>query len=465
MEHYAQLIISHTDKSKQSQLRNLIEEMQSGLNFDKLNDLLVPFGQSVNVDEFRALTDIGDQHYLQPESIDKVDSYDIYNFVHGSSSVEFTEAFLEIIDKLIPNVDARAYIQADEDPWEQFIRIKSGELLSEEHVPFEDEELDTEVITSGCYVWFHESLPESFDFGYLAKSKNSNIAADSETSEEGEPPLGGTLDNESIEDFLSELQKKEDDFGYVSVDFKLAKKPEAKIKNQVKKIVRATFEEGSCSGKVKSADDRFLFYFGGYVYNCSHSIAFNNEMVDEVFDVLESIGAEDIIIRIQLEIRDDEPVGYYICFKVGESIKIRFKGINGFCRKFDARAVQLHNANNYINRLRASFPIKEEIFNQTKSSRQEKVDNYMRFCEENDLEIHEGFDEEFFFSRFIVFDSVANKIVDTAYGEVEDLCIKLGNVIAKSSNDSFNTEGYKIYDTIFDRVYSFDEAHQWKNVN
>ncbi len=469
MEHYVQLIIFHSDKSKQNQLRNLIEQIQSELDFNKLGGLLTPFGQPVNVDELRALADIGDHHYFQPESIDKVDSYDTYSFVHGSSSVEFIEAFLVLIEKLIPNVDARAYIRGDEDPWEQFIRIKSGELLSEEHVPFEDEDLDTEVVTSGCYAWFHESLPDHLHFGHLEKSKNSDDTANSVVPEE-EKIVNGSLNNETVEEFLSNLQKKEEDYGYFSVDFKLNKKPEAKIKNQVKKIIQGTFEEAPRCAKLKTVGERFLFYFGGYVFDCSDSIAFNNDMVDEVFEVLESIGAEDVIIRVQLEIRDDDPEGYYVCFKEGDRIKIRFKGTEGFCKKFDERASQLHNANNNIIRLRESFPIEEEIFegdiyDETESIRQAKVDNYRRFCEENALEMLPGFDEEFFSSRFVVVDIADNEIVDLAHDRVEELCIVLGNDIAEISGDSFNTERYKIYDTLLDKVYSFDEAHQWQNVS
>lgn len=102
---------------------------------------------------------------LRAECTGHIADYCYFNYTHGSNGIEIVEAILQFLLDLIPDLDVRAYMHGDDDPWERFYRSDSGLVRSTDYEPSfaetEEDELPDE------YGWWHAGLPAEIKAGFI----------------------------------------------------------------------------------------------------------------------------------------------------------------------------------------------------------------------------------------------------------------------------------------------------------
>lgn len=75
--------------------------------------------------------------------------------------------FIEFLYELIPGIHAQVWGYTEDDPWEYFIKYENGRAIKQEHIPWEDEQMDENALEY-IYHWWHEDLPDEIEAGLLA---------------------------------------------------------------------------------------------------------------------------------------------------------------------------------------------------------------------------------------------------------------------------------------------------------
>lgn len=98
---------------------------------------------------------------------DEEHGYYILQLQQGERGETSMVHFIEFLRALIPGIQALAWGYAEDDPWEFFIKYDNGRVIKQEHIPWEDEQLDEKAIEY-IYHWWHEDLPDEIEAGLLA---------------------------------------------------------------------------------------------------------------------------------------------------------------------------------------------------------------------------------------------------------------------------------------------------------
>ena len=183
MEISTRFFLHHPNKETQQKLENLInqwsttdvcepENFQAHLLKEAKN-----IAPSLNTEEIveRFLTTLKEENYtaweLQPESTGPVASYYYFRYTHGSNGLELVEAILQFMVDLVPDLDIRACLQGDDEPWERFYRSEEGIIRSTDYEPDFDEIEDDEFPYE--YEWWHEGLPIEIKAGFINSWKQT----------------------------------------------------------------------------------------------------------------------------------------------------------------------------------------------------------------------------------------------------------------------------------------------------
>jgi hypothetical protein len=74
---------------------------------------------------------------------------------------------IDFLHALIPGIQAQAWGYTEDDPWEFFIKYEDGRAIKQEHVPWEDVQMDDNALEY-IYKWWHEDLPDEIEVGLLS---------------------------------------------------------------------------------------------------------------------------------------------------------------------------------------------------------------------------------------------------------------------------------------------------------
>lgn len=102
---------------------------------------------------------------LVAESRHEIEHGCCLHFVHSASGVFFINAIVKFIGSLSADIDVRACLLGDDDPWEIFYRYQDGEVVEEYCMPDHEEWEDGDF--PPVYCWWHEGLPESIKEGFI----------------------------------------------------------------------------------------------------------------------------------------------------------------------------------------------------------------------------------------------------------------------------------------------------------
>jgi len=171
-ELHTSVYFKHPSSETNSQLKDIFQSINDSPSPDPnlIEENIVNIAKSVNVDNGESLAknlynSIDIKEDLLAESRDIESGYYTAYFVHGSEGEEIIESIIDFFGKLCPEIDARACLAGDDDPWEIFYRWETGKVKKEYFEP------DDESIEGGefpdIYKWWHEGLPEEIKDGFL----------------------------------------------------------------------------------------------------------------------------------------------------------------------------------------------------------------------------------------------------------------------------------------------------------
>lgn len=104
---------------------------------------------------------------LVAEARGTIAGYNTFSFVHGNVGLEVIRSILEFLFKLSPEIDARACLRGDDDPYEFFFKIENGKVIEQYYEPDDDYEDESEGELPHVYTWWHEGLPKEINEGLL----------------------------------------------------------------------------------------------------------------------------------------------------------------------------------------------------------------------------------------------------------------------------------------------------------
>ncbi len=178
MELSANIFLHHQDKKAQQKLESLINNWATTeiCKQENFNDLLLEEAKNITPDLaegavkrfFSALEEsYSELRDLRSERTGHIADYYYFNYTHGSNGIEIIEAILQFLLDLVPDLDARAYLCGDDDPWERFYRSDSGIVRSTDYEPSFEEAEENEDELPDEYEWWHENLPTEIKAGFI----------------------------------------------------------------------------------------------------------------------------------------------------------------------------------------------------------------------------------------------------------------------------------------------------------
>ena len=106
---------------------------------------------------------------------DEEHGYYILQLQQGERGESSMVRFIEFLYALIPGVHALAWGYTEDDPWEYFVKYENGRAIMQEHIPWEDPQMDQKAIEY-IYHWWHEDLPDEIEAGLLASDDDHDEA-------------------------------------------------------------------------------------------------------------------------------------------------------------------------------------------------------------------------------------------------------------------------------------------------
>jgi hypothetical protein len=170
-ELHTNLYFKHPDPETHEQLKNIVQSINDAPSptFESAKDEMLHIAKIARGDEgvsiVNALLDLIDEEDLMAESRGTQSGYYTSHFVHGSAGDEVIGKIIKVLGELYPEIDARACLAGDDDPWEIFYRWEGGKVKQSYFEPDEEEMEDGE--RPQVYQWWHEGMPEDIKDGFL----------------------------------------------------------------------------------------------------------------------------------------------------------------------------------------------------------------------------------------------------------------------------------------------------------
>jgi hypothetical protein len=109
-------------------------------------------------------------HDLRAESRDMIANYCRYHFVHGGVAEKIITAIVQFIGTVAPEVDVRAWLVGDDDPWEVLFRFEAGKVICKEYEPTIEQRSEKTLPTE--YKWWHKNMPLEISEGLINEWKS-----------------------------------------------------------------------------------------------------------------------------------------------------------------------------------------------------------------------------------------------------------------------------------------------------
>lgn len=164
-ELHTNLYFKHPDPETHGKLVSLMQTDSSSASIKQGFGTLAKsvLGEAQGLAAVNELFDtVGDEDELMAESTENISGYHNLYLVHGSDGDDIITALIKFLGSLYPDVDARACLVGDDDPWEIFFRWQNGQVKQVYLEPDEYEDADNDI-----YNWWHEGLPENIKDGFL----------------------------------------------------------------------------------------------------------------------------------------------------------------------------------------------------------------------------------------------------------------------------------------------------------
>lgn len=164
-EIHTQLYITHDDRELLGKLVDALDG--SALSEDATRELALEFnpGAEKLVEELFSNQSV--ESFDFNEGVDEEGEYCVLHLNQTDWGDTNMVHFIDFLYALIPGIHAQAWGYTEEDPWEFFIKYEDGRAIKQEHVPWEDEQMDENAIEY-IYHWWHEDLPEEIEAGLLS---------------------------------------------------------------------------------------------------------------------------------------------------------------------------------------------------------------------------------------------------------------------------------------------------------
>jgi len=170
-ELHSNIYFKHEDSNVMSLLDSLFFESE-GIE-EKISTICRDLNPSDGYSLSQKLISFVDEpkYDLSAESLVKTEGYSVCHFVHGSSGDEIVGKIVEFLYAISPGIHAQAWGCGDDDPWEYWFKFENGALKREDDEPIMDEDDDEdgedEEIKNTIYAWWHDSMPNSIQEGFL----------------------------------------------------------------------------------------------------------------------------------------------------------------------------------------------------------------------------------------------------------------------------------------------------------
>jgi len=151
--------INDKPKPDYSKIEELIKSEAITINPEKGDELASRLLEEVKSDYGTPTED------LVAESRGQIEGYYRLHFVHGGSGTDYMKSIIEFLGNLSPDVDVRACLVGDDDPWEIFYKFEQGEVIEHYYEPDYDEAQEGEL--PELYTWWHEGLPSTIKDGFI----------------------------------------------------------------------------------------------------------------------------------------------------------------------------------------------------------------------------------------------------------------------------------------------------------
>jgi hypothetical protein len=162
---YTNLYVTHDNEEVLSTLTNALEgidlDKEKALTFaSEFNPNSEPLVEELykhpHVSEFHFESDVDDEH-----------GYVVFHLEQGEWGDSSMVHFIDFLYALIPGIRAQAWGYTEDDPWEFFIKHEDGRTIKQEHVPWEDAQMDANALEY-IYTWWHEDMPDEIEAGLLS---------------------------------------------------------------------------------------------------------------------------------------------------------------------------------------------------------------------------------------------------------------------------------------------------------
>lgn len=159
------LYITHEDE----ELLSTLTDSLAGVDLDYEKALSVAGEFSPNPKQL--VDELFDHNYVNEfnfeDDADEEHGFMVLHLAQGEWGDSSMVHFIDFLYALIPGIHAQAWGYTEDDPWEFFIKYEDGRAIKQEHVPWEDEKMDTDALEY-IYKWWYDDMPEEIDAGLLS---------------------------------------------------------------------------------------------------------------------------------------------------------------------------------------------------------------------------------------------------------------------------------------------------------
>jgi hypothetical protein len=162
---HTDLYVTHEDKTL---LTKLADALQGALlDGETTLEIMAPFNPGAErlVNELFSYKHVTEFDF--DNSVDDEGGYCVLHLQQSEWGDSNMVHFVDFLYQLVPGIHAQAWGYTEEDPWEYFIKYEDERAIKQEHVPWEDEQMDENALEY-IYKWWHEDLPEEIEVGLLA---------------------------------------------------------------------------------------------------------------------------------------------------------------------------------------------------------------------------------------------------------------------------------------------------------
>ncbi|MGD8939544.1 MAG: hypothetical protein PVJ72_09200 [Gammaproteobacteria bacterium] len=188
---YTNLYITHANEELLSALSSALAGVD--LDYKKAQS----FGAQFSPNGEQLVDELFKHKYVNEfdfeEDAEEEHGYIVFHLEQGEWGDSGMVHFIDFLYALIPGIHAQAWGYAENDPWEFFVKYEDGRAIKQEHVPWEDEQMDTDALEY-IYKWWHDDMPDEIEAGLLSDDDEDEDEDDDDDFDEDD------FDDENYDD-------------------------------------------------------------------------------------------------------------------------------------------------------------------------------------------------------------------------------------------------------------------------